>query len=123
MAACVILHYVVNDAFIAEARACEAAVNFAMELGFMSIHVEGDSLTVIKKLSSLSNDKPIIRPIISDIKSKLTFFKKITFSHVGHRGNEAAHVLAKAHHCFQLPRYWIEEFPSEVEQAVFRDLR
>ncbi|KAL4384743.1 hypothetical protein GQ457_15G002920 [Hibiscus cannabinus] len=92
MAACILPLSAINDAFIAEAKACEAAVTFAIELGFRSIQVEGDSLTVIKKLSSSSSDKSIIRPIISDIKSTLVFFEKITFSHVGRRGNEAAHM-------------------------------
>ncbi|KAK8606422.1 hypothetical protein V6N13_030705 [Hibiscus sabdariffa] len=123
MAACVLHHFAVNDAFIAEVRTCEAAVNFAMELGFRSIHVEGDSLSVIKKLSSSSVDKSIINPIISDIKYKLIFFEKITFSHVGRRGNEVSHLLAQAHSRFHLPQYWIEDAPPEVEQATLRDLR
>ncbi|KAK8595894.1 hypothetical protein V6N12_064401 [Hibiscus sabdariffa] len=105
------------------ARNSLAAVNFAIELGFRSIHVEGDSLTVIKKLSSSSSDKSIIRPIISDIKSKLVFFEKITFSHVGRRGNEATHVLAQVYQHFQLPCYWIEDAPPDVEQVALRDLR
>ncbi|KAK8561650.1 hypothetical protein V6N13_149187 [Hibiscus sabdariffa] len=120
MEACILPHVATDDAFIAEARACEATVNFAIELGFKTIHVEGDSLTVIKKMISPKNDKSIIRPIIFDIQSKLGFFEKITFSHVGRRGNEAAHVLAQAHHRFQLPHYWIEDAPLEVEQAALR---
>ncbi|KAL4366662.1 hypothetical protein GQ457_05G023520 [Hibiscus cannabinus] len=123
MAACILAHVATDDAFIAEARACEAVLNFAIELGFKAIHVEGDSLTVIKKLISPKNDKSIIRPIISDIQSKLGLFEKITFFHVGRQENEAAHVLAQAHHRFQLPYYWIEDAPLEVEQAALRDLR
>ncbi|KAK8653045.1 hypothetical protein V6N13_127065 [Hibiscus sabdariffa] len=123
LAACILPHVVIDDAFIAEARACEAVVNFTIELGFRAIHVEGDSLAVIKKLISPKNDKSIIRPIISDIQSKLGFFEKIIFSHVGRRGNEDAHVLTQAHHRFQLPRYWIEDAPLEVEQAALQDLR
>ncbi|KAK8605318.1 hypothetical protein V6N13_102100 [Hibiscus sabdariffa] len=88
-----------------------------------SIHVEGDSLTVIKKVSSSFSNKSIIRPIISNIKSKVVFFEKITFFHVGRRGNEAAHVLAQAYQRFQLPRYWIEDAPPDVEQIALRDLR
>ncbi|KAL4334864.1 hypothetical protein GQ457_07G036340 [Hibiscus cannabinus] len=122
MAACILPLSAINDAFIAEAKACEAAITFAIELGFRSIQVEGDSLAVIKKLSSSSSDKSIIRPIISDIKSTLVLFEKITFSHVGRRGNEAAHVLAQAYSRFQLPCYWIEDAPSDVEQVALRDL-
>ncbi|KAL4272913.1 hypothetical protein GQ457_13G017030 [Hibiscus cannabinus] len=123
MAACIIPHSDVNDAFVAEAKACESAVLFAIELGFKSVQVEGDSLTVIRKFSSGSLDKSIIQPIITDIKAKLHLFEKITFSHVGRQGNAAAHALARIHTQFQLPRYWVEEAPQEVEQITLADLR
>ncbi|KAK8526666.1 hypothetical protein V6N13_025796 [Hibiscus sabdariffa] len=105
------------------AKACESAVLFAIELGFKFVQVEGDSLTVIRKLSSDSLDKSIIQPIIIDIKAKLQLFEKITFSHVGRQGNAAAHALAKIHTQFQLPRYWVKEAPQEVEQVTIADLR
>ncbi|KAK8492829.1 hypothetical protein V6N12_009711 [Hibiscus sabdariffa] len=90
---------------------------------FSGVVVEGDSLTVIRKLSSDSLDKSIIQPIIIDIKAKLQLFEKITFSHVGRQGNAAAHALAKIHTQFQLPRYWVKEAPQEVEQVTIADLR
>ncbi|KAK8631452.1 hypothetical protein V6N13_028240 [Hibiscus sabdariffa] len=123
MAACIIPHSYVNDVFIAEAKACESAVTFALELGFRCVHVEGDSLTVIRKLSSAPTNKSIIQPIIGDIKAKLQLFEKVTFSHVGRQGNAAAHALAKLHTQFQMPKYWIEEAPPEVEQISIYDLR
>ncbi|KAK8562687.1 hypothetical protein V6N12_010758 [Hibiscus sabdariffa] len=45
MAACLLHHSDVNDFFIAKARACEDAVNFAIELGFRKSH----SLTSVGK--------------------------------------------------------------------------
>ncbi|KAK8568710.1 hypothetical protein V6N13_106605 [Hibiscus sabdariffa] len=86
-------HSDVNDAFIVEVKTCESTVNFAIELGFMFVHVEGDS------------------PM------------EITFSHVGRLGNATAHTLAKIHNHFQLPMYWIEEASPEVEQITLSDLR
>lgn len=40
----------IADAFVAEARACERAFYFALDMGFRKVVLEGDSLTVIKKL-------------------------------------------------------------------------
>ncbi|KAL4284008.1 hypothetical protein GQ457_16G028620 [Hibiscus cannabinus] len=119
MAACIIPHSDVNDAFVAEEKACESAVLFAIELGFKSVQVEGDSLTVIRKFSSGSLDKSIIQQIITDIKAKLHLFEKITFSHVGWQGIAAAHALARIHTQFQLPRYWVEEAPQEHPFILF----
>ncbi|KAK8663881.1 hypothetical protein V6N13_083686 [Hibiscus sabdariffa] len=64
-------------------------------MGFRGIQVEGDSLTVIKKLQSRIADKSILHSIISDINNKRGCFDAITFSYVGRRGNEAAHALAR----------------------------
>lgn len=52
MGACSYLFQNVTDAFLVEAYACEKVVLFAVEMGFWRIEVEGDSLTVIKKLKS-----------------------------------------------------------------------
>ncbi|KAK5824377.1 hypothetical protein PVK06_019148 [Gossypium arboreum] len=43
----------VANVFIAEARACERSLLFARMMGFRFLVVEGDSLTVIKKLQPI----------------------------------------------------------------------
>ncbi|MBA0696099.1 hypothetical protein Goari_002685 [Gossypium aridum] len=57
MAACTYPHYGIADAFVAKAQACEQAINFAVEIGFKLVQVEGDSLTIIKKVNSATQDK------------------------------------------------------------------
>ncbi|XP_052487946.1 uncharacterized protein LOC128041686 [Gossypium raimondii] len=52
MGACTYPIVDVADAFVAEARACERALYFAWDMGFRKVVVEGDSLTVIKKLET-----------------------------------------------------------------------
>ncbi|KAK8493194.1 hypothetical protein V6N11_062920 [Hibiscus sabdariffa] len=121
-AACAFAHTPIDNVFVAEAMACADAINFAIDLGFRSIQMEGDSLTVIKKLVSPSIDRSIISPIILDIKSKLGFFEKVTFSHVRRQGNQAAHALAKESLHLPLPRFWNEAAPSAVESIALRDI-
>ncbi|KAK9047296.1 hypothetical protein V6N11_053143 [Hibiscus sabdariffa] len=121
LAACTCPHREIADAFIAEAVACEKAVSFALDLGFRSVQIEGDSLSVIKKLNSTAMDKSIISPIIGDIKALSVNFVSVTFSFVGRRGNVVAHELARVGLQFPEPRYWIEEAPSTVEQLAVRD--
>ncbi|KAK8556731.1 hypothetical protein V6N12_003126 [Hibiscus sabdariffa] len=70
MAASTYQHFAVTYSFIAEAKACEIAISFAIELGFRKIQVEGDSLSAIKKILSEVADKSILSPIVCDIKSK-----------------------------------------------------
>ncbi|KAK5786142.1 hypothetical protein PVK06_040772 [Gossypium arboreum] len=58
----------VVDAFVAEAKACERTLFFASRMGFRCLEVEGDSLTVIKKLKAKEEDKSVLRSIISHIR-------------------------------------------------------
>ncbi|KAL4310599.1 hypothetical protein GQ457_01G027790 [Hibiscus cannabinus] len=121
VAACTYPHYGIGDAFIAEAVAYEKAVTFAFELGFRSVQVEGDSLSVIKKLSSAMADKSVISPILVDIKAWSKAFDIITFSFVSHEGNAVAHELARAGLQYSEPRCWIEEASAAVERLAQRD--
>ncbi|MBA0653380.1 hypothetical protein Goklo_020564 [Gossypium klotzschianum] len=45
--------------------------------------MEGNSLTVIKKLISPTPDKSILSSIVRDIKAKLGIFARVTFCFVG----------------------------------------
>lgn len=80
-------------AFIAEAWAWEQAVRFAIDMGFRKVQMEGDSLTVIKRLNSLL--------------------------HIRRNANCAAHSLAKEGRRFQSARFWVEE--ATVEKIVEMD--
>ncbi|KAK8480350.1 hypothetical protein V6N11_036395 [Hibiscus sabdariffa] len=122
MGACAYPHTSIADPFIAEAKACEMAVSFAIDLGFRQIQVEGDSLSIIKKLNSIIADKSIISPIVNDIISMRDSFELITFAHVGRLGNEAAHELVRYAAQLDLPRFWFGTVPEVVECAVQRDL-
>ncbi|KAL4361294.1 hypothetical protein GQ457_04G002860 [Hibiscus cannabinus] len=121
MAACTYPHTGIADAFVAEAVACERAVMLAIDLGFRSIQIEGDSLSVIKKLNSSAMDKSAISPIIRDILLLKSLFEAITFSFVGRTGNKAAHALAKLGLQQGEPQYWIEEAPVSIEQVVLQE--
>ncbi|MBA0618008.1 hypothetical protein Godav_027405 [Gossypium davidsonii] len=101
------------DAFIAEAHVCEQTMTFAQELGFRSIHVEGDSLTVMKKSNNIDSDRSVLGLIIQDIKGKVRGFDSVTFGFVGRSANTTAHVLARSGCRLPAPQYWIEEAPLE----------
>ncbi|KAG8474149.1 hypothetical protein CXB51_033836 [Gossypium anomalum] len=84
----------VADAFVAEARACERALYFALDMGFRNLIVEGDSLTVIKKLISNKMDRFILSPISQNIHFLERFFEKVSYQFVSKEINRAAHALA-----------------------------
>lgn len=57
MAACTFPWDNILDPFMAEARACLQAIVMAEELGFQDVCVEGDALTIIRKLNSREANK------------------------------------------------------------------
>ncbi|MBA0754381.1 hypothetical protein Gogos_005447 [Gossypium gossypioides] len=89
MGACTYPHINIADAFVAEARAYEQAIQFAQDISFHRVQIEGDSLTIIKKLHANTNDRSVLSLILADIKQRLGFFEQITFHHVKREANNA----------------------------------
>ncbi|KAL4386202.1 hypothetical protein GQ457_09G009570 [Hibiscus cannabinus] len=121
MAARAYSHLNVPNPEVAEALACDQAVLFASSLGFRRVIVEGDSSSIIKKVQSSSLDKSDSFAMIVNIKRRFSDFANITFHHVRRLLNAPAHILAKMGRLFPLPKSWIGEAPSLVDEAVLRD--
>lgn len=68
MASCVYLMANVRDLTMTEAWVCFQAVTFVEKLGFRDVCVEGDALTVIRKLRDRENDKSVIENLVNEIK-------------------------------------------------------
>lgn len=79
------------DAFVAEARVYERALLFAINMGFRHLVVEGDSLTVIKKL----------------------FVPRLV--------NSVAQTLAMECRRRRHSGFWIDEVPDSVKMLVTKD--
>ncbi|KAK8595413.1 hypothetical protein V6N13_016784 [Hibiscus sabdariffa] len=94
---------------MAEALACFQAIVFAKDAGFRRIVVEGDSLTVIKKVNCNILDKSIIAPIIHDVKEAAMNLESISFCFARREANNATHVLARDNWSDGAPMYKIEE--------------
>ncbi|KAK8485857.1 hypothetical protein V6N13_141609 [Hibiscus sabdariffa] len=95
LAPCVVPHSNVSNTFVAEALACKNVVQVAKDMRFFEVIIEGDSLTVVKKLNSTIQDSFIISPIIVDIKDLAKSFHSISFRFVRRGENKVAHSLAR----------------------------
>ncbi|KAK8521898.1 hypothetical protein V6N12_066472 [Hibiscus sabdariffa] len=90
---------------------------------FLNVTIEGDSLSVCKKLNSSSQDRSLIAPIISDIKELAVGFWDISFAWVRREANRTAHSLAREYRADSAPYYWIEEVPPRTAAAAELDKR
>ncbi|KAH1064652.1 hypothetical protein J1N35_029639 [Gossypium stocksii] len=115
-----LLENVVN-VFVAEARACERALLFAMEMGHRRLILEGDSLSVIKKLRSTGEDKSILRLIINHIQFLETFFDDVHYLFMPRTVNIVAHTLALEGRRSHFLGRWVDGVPISVRTMVEKD--
>ncbi|KAL4273637.1 hypothetical protein GQ457_13G027630 [Hibiscus cannabinus] len=110
-----------NDVFVAEALACLHATIFAKDLGFVKVVIEGDSLSVIKKVCAPAPDGSLIGSIIYDIGEASKGFESVTFGFVLCEANIIAHTLAREGRGQRSSMFWIEEAPPGTTAATARD--
>ncbi|KAG8480949.1 hypothetical protein CXB51_025651 [Gossypium anomalum] len=77
----------VADAFSAKAIACIQALEFAKDMGFQNIMVEGDSKTKIVKIQKGIIDISEIGVYIGEIKMLASNLNTISFQHADREAN------------------------------------
>ena len=105
-----------------EAKAFEAGLQFAKDLGIQDFILEGDSLNVYRALAGLSHAATVVAPIIYGILDSCHDIHNVRFSHVKRKGNTPAHLLNK--HASGIVDYlvWIKENPCFLEQTLHHDV-
>ena len=106
-----------------EAMAAKKAAEFALEVVFNKVVLEGDSKIVYK---DLKNNGPLLalhgHPI-QDVKAMIPLFSSICFSHVGRLGNKVAHSLARRAILSQNLNVWMEDVPPDILDVVQADFQ
>ncbi|KAK8481544.1 hypothetical protein V6N13_009222 [Hibiscus sabdariffa] len=104
-----------------EAYACIDVLKSARDLGFITVIIERDSLTIINKVNCSGIDRSLLRAHTKQVNDMRAFFSSLSFSYVGHSCNMVAHLLAREVRGSRGPRFWIEEVPPLVEQAALKE--
>ena len=105
----------------AEAKAFEAGIIFAKEVGIRDLVLEG-SLIVIQVLKQVSNAPSTVSSLIYGMLAECNEFRKVSFSHVKSQGNKPAQLLAKQALGLDDFSAWIEECPCFLEQALVHNV-
>ena len=98
------------------------ALEFAIDLGFSSIILEGDSEILMKSLMDDSLSLASFGLLIQDVKTYAELFQCISFSHVHREGNDVAHNLAR--HACHVTSFstWMEDVSSNTFIVYQADL-
>lgn len=93
----------------AEVLACRRALEFAMEVGFQEVVVEGDNATVIRGLTATKPDKSMLENIYEDACYLALKFRKPLASCVRRSANGVAYSLARFAKFLSEECVWLEE--------------
>ncbi|XVF86811.1 hypothetical protein PTKIN_Ptkin18bG0072500 [Pterospermum kingtungense] len=83
------------EPILVEALATVKALEFAMDMGFRMVVLEGDSIGVVNRFSSSVPDLSIVGVVLAEGKKLIGQFDSCSVMHTLRDGNKAAHALAQ----------------------------
>ncbi|KAK8648094.1 hypothetical protein V6N13_128856 [Hibiscus sabdariffa] len=92
-------------------------------LRYLSRVIEGDSLTIIKKLQASSSDLSELSAVIFEVQAKAKTLRNCSFNFIPRGSNQVAHIIAKDFSLNSGDRFWVEEIPSSALRAAAFDCR
>lgn len=117
------LHKDVPSSFAAKAMAAFDAIELGLQLGFSMIEVEGDSLTVIRKLQDKKLDKSVLGTYIYNIRGICSDLQNCLFKHIAKHANGVAHILATECLKREEDTYLVRAIPFFAQMVVETDKR
>jgi ribonuclease HI len=107
-----------QDPTFNEALGARGVVEFAKDMGFNEMILEGDSKQVVTAISSKELNWCKFGHIVGDILEALKMFRRWDIGHIKRTTNGAPHCLAKAAVKDLGERIWLEEIPSAMYDIV-----
>ncbi|XVF64343.1 hypothetical protein PTKIN_Ptkin09bG0161900 [Pterospermum kingtungense] len=105
-----------------EALAVVTALEFARDIGFQQIILEGDSVGIINQLSSTCQDLSYIEVVLAKGRAFSNQFVSCLFVHTRRKGNIVAHALAQFEVTQSDVKIWVEESPFFIQDVDNADL-
>ena len=111
----------VEDSEEAETLACRRTVEFAIDVGFSKLVIEGDNVAVMSSLSHGGPNLSRLGHVVQDIQWLTTGLRWAQFSHVKRSANSVAHVPARHAKNVVEDMIWLEETPPPAVEALYLD--
>ena len=105
-----------------EALVVRRAMEFALELGFDDVILEGDFEVLVKTLKDGRNTLTNYDNLTADIFFLTSHFSRVQFSFVRRQCNRLAHSLARRASISQQMSVWMEEVPPDLTPVFLADL-
>ena len=105
----------------AEAKALEAGVEFARDVGISEAEFESDSLVLCNAVQGLISPPVSVLNVLAGVMNQLSRFRQWSITHIKRQGNVPAHLLAQYAKDVEDYVAWLEEYPSLIEHACMHD--
>ena len=101
-----------------EAKAASRALQFASELGFDQVIVEGDCQVLTNALIEDKSFLSTVGVIIDDIRFKVSCYNQLRYLHVKREGNKVTHSLVR--YAIEISDFvvWMEDVPPHLLYVV-----
>ena len=113
---------VVADSEEAEVRACQKAMEFAIDVRFLELITEGDNSMVMSTISSNNPNWPRLGVIYDDIGCLAASLRYVSFNCIRRNANSVAHSLAWYATGLVEEVVWLEDSSPPARDALYFDL-
>jgi ribonuclease HI len=105
-----------------EALALRRAMFLAIEMGFYSVIVEGDSEMLVRAVTSLGGSATVYGHVVEDVQYLTQQMTHCEFTYVRRQLNQIAHALARRANSVYDFATWMEAVPSDLWHVILQDL-
>ena len=98
---------------------CWKALEFAIDVGFSDLIVEGDNATVMKSIASGQTDLSRLGNIYDDIRCLAGGLRYMEFNSICRSANGIAHSLARYAKHLDEDIVWLEDSPPPALEALY----
>ena len=111
----------ITDSEEAKVLACQQAMDFALDAGFLDIIVEGDNSNVMSSIVSAQSDWSRLGNLYDDICCLGGQMRHVEFRGISHTANGVAHSLARFARHLSEDIVWLEDSPPPTLEALYLD--
>ena len=104
-----------------ELLACRRSLEFAVDVGFTSLIIEGDNVNIIQAISSSLPSHSMLVYVVDDICHLIHGLHWARPNQIRRGGNTVAHVLAQYARNLDEDLFWLEDSPPPTLVALYHD--
>ena len=111
----------IQDSEEAEVSMCRKALEFAVDVGFSDLIVEGDSKTVMNSITSTQSDLSRLGNIYDDNHCLAGGLGRVEFNSISLSATGVAHSLTRYAKHLDEDIVWLEDSPLPALEALYLD--